>query len=86
MQADRAANAPALLACARALKVALAPPLAAAIENGFGAAPDGEDPFDSTVGLFGMLNVLSGARAASEPDDPLVRKVEGWILGQTGPR
>jgi len=32
--------------------------------------------------VFGMLNVLRGARASGEPDDPVVLRIEGWILGQ----
>lgn len=83
VQADRAANAAALLDRARALDLALAPALSEAIDTGFGPAPDAEDPFDATVGLLGMLNVLRGGRAPGAPDDPVVRKVEGWILGQT---
>ena len=34
------------------------------------------------VGLLGMLNVVRGYRATGEPDDPAVRDIEGWILGQ----
>ena len=31
----------------------------------------------------GIINVISGGRASSEPtDDPPVTMVEGWILGQ----
>ena len=86
VQADRAANAAALLDHACALDVALAPPLSEAIETGFGPSPDGEDPFDSTVGLLGMLNMLRGGRSPGEPRDPRITAVEGWILGQTWPR
>lgn len=79
---DRAAQAPRLLAWAAAAGVELAPELVAAIESGFGPRPDGDDPFDATVGLFGMLNVTLGHRPPGEPDDETVRRVEGWILGQ----
>jgi hypothetical protein len=81
-QAGRAANAAALIDRARSLDVALDAQLRAAIEEGFNAAPGGEDPFDATVGLLGMLNVLSGGRPVGEPTDPVVRKIEGWILGK----
>ena len=81
-QAGRAANASLLIDHAGALGVGLDPRLRAAVEDGFGAGPGGEDPFDATVGLLGMLNVLSGGRPPSAPDDPAVRKIEGWILGQ----
>ena len=54
----------------------------AEIEDGFGAGADGEDRFDAVVGLLGMLGVVRGRRCSGEPDDPVVRRVEGWILGQ----
>lgn len=80
-RAARAAHAPALLAWARANPVVLSDELAAAIDDGFGAAADGEDRFDAVVGLMGMLNVLLGRRAPGEPEEAAVRQVEGWILG-----
>jgi hypothetical protein len=54
-----------------------------AIRDGFGPAKDGEDAFDAAIGLFGMLNILLGQRAFREPPDGRLRKIEGWILGQT---
>jgi hypothetical protein len=80
-QAARSANAGRLLDWAERSEVALGPALADEIEDGFGLRPDGEDRFDAVVGLFGVLNVLSGARPSGEPDDPVVRRIEGWILG-----
>jgi hypothetical protein len=81
-QADRRRNAPALRAWAAATGTELAPELAAAVADGFGPAPGGEDPFDAVAGLFGMVNVLLGRRAAGAPTkDEAVRRVEGWILG-----
>ena len=59
------------------------PAARAEIEDGFGAGADGEDRFDAVVGLLGMLNVVLGRRASGEPDDPVVRRIEGWILGQS---
>ena len=48
--------------------------------------PGGEDPFDAVAGLFGMVNVLLGRRAAGVPGrDEAVRRVEGWILGLAAP-
>jgi hypothetical protein len=83
VQHDRAANAPALLAWARAAHVRLTPALRAELRNGFGSSADGEDRFDAAVGLFGMLNVVLQRRPPGDPtDDDVVRKVEGWILGQ----
>ena len=81
-QAARAACAGPLLAWAERSQVTLAPALADDIEAGFGPHPGADDRFDATVGVFGMLNVLRGARPSGEPDDPVVLRIEGWILGQ----
>ena len=84
-QPVRARNAERLLATASALDLALDPALRTAIITGFGARADGEDRFDAVVGLLGLLGVVCGARALWEPDEPIVRSVEGWIIGQAGP-
>lgn len=81
-QAQRWANASALLTWAESAGVDLAEPLAAAIADGFGADAAGEDRFDAVVGLFGAVEVVAGRCSAGEPDDLTVRRVEGWILGQ----
>jgi hypothetical protein len=81
-QAARAACAGLLLAWAERSQVSLAPALADDIEAGFGPLAGADDRFDSVVGVFGMLNVLRGGRPSGEPDDPVVLRVEGWILGQ----
>lgn len=81
-QAARRGCAATLLERAKALGIVLEPAYRALIEDGFGPAPSGEDPFDATVGLFGMINVLRGNRRPGDPVDPIVRQVEGWILGQ----
>lgn len=81
-QGDRAANAPSLLAWADSCGVNLRPDLRKAIRHGFGPSPSGEDPFDATVGLFGMLNILMGLRPIYEPEAEAIRKIEGWIFGQ----
>jgi hypothetical protein len=86
-QAARQCNAAAMLDWAKSASVQLDPQLEALIQAGFGAGPNGEDPFDATVGLFGMLNVLLGFQpewVQPLPDGWLktLRGVEGWILGQ----
>ena len=81
-QTARAACARSLLSWAERASVALAPELRTDITSGFGPNPDAEDRFDAVVGLFGMLNVLLCHRPSGEPDDPVVRRIEGWILGQ----
>jgi len=80
-QAARAANAARLLAWAEHSEVAVAAALAAEIADGFGRDSGADDRFDAVVGLFGLLNVLRGARATGEPDEAVVRRIEGWILG-----
>jgi hypothetical protein len=81
-QAARSAIAPLLLDRARRANLALTPALCAEITAGFGGAPGADDRFDAVVGLFGLINVVGGARPSGEPDDPVVRRIEGWILGQ----
>jgi len=81
-QRDRAANAAVLVDWADKSGVMLAPELKAALQDGFGPLPDGEDRFDAVVGLFGMINVILGNRSAGEPAEEDIRKIEGWILGQ----
>ena len=71
-----------LFDAAHELDVEADPAARAEIEDGFGAGADGEDRFDAVVGLLGMLGVVRGRRCSGEPDDPVVRRVEGWILGQ----
>ena len=82
-QTDRAALAPALR---RALDEAGAVPdnaMMAAITDGFGADASGEDRFDSLLGLLGLLAVLDRRQPDFVPDDPWIRRWEGWVLGQT---
>lgn len=86
-QAGRKWNAVALLNWSRSAGVQLDPQLEALIQDGFGPAPKGEDAFDATVGLFGMLNVLFGiqpewAPSLQDSGSEAIRDVEGWILGQ----
>lgn len=82
-QAPRRAVAPALRATMAARRVAPKPALAATIGDGFGADAAGEDRFDSVIGLLGLIGVLDGVRADFVPDDPWVRRWEGWVLGQS---
>ena len=70
---------PALLNWAQSANVTLDPELRRAIEDGF----PNDDAFDATVGLVGMLEVLMNRRESGELDDEKVRKLEGWILGQS---
>ncbi|MEW6139683.1 MAG: DUF429 domain-containing protein [Thermodesulfobacteriota bacterium] len=62
----------------------------AQLRDGFGPRTAGEDCFDSMIGLLSMIEVIIGGRADGAPEDEVIRKVEGWILGQEarlpGPR
>lgn len=52
------------------------------LRSGFGNNKDGEDRFDSVVGLFSMLETVLGFRDTGEPDFSSIRSIEGWIFGQ----
>jgi hypothetical protein len=55
----------------------------AAVADGFGSDPAGEDRFDSVLGVLCVLNVLAGNRPDTAPPDPWIQRWEGWVLGQT---
>jgi hypothetical protein len=84
-QADRAAVAGPLLDAMAALRVRPDVALAAAARDGFGADAAGEDRFDCVLGVLCVLNVLDGNRPDTAPEDPWIRRWEGWVLGQTAP-
>jgi len=79
----RIANSATLLDWQAQMQARLSAKLEAAILDGFGSAPDGEDRFDAVIGLFGMLNVGRGKPKTGEPEDGTIRRLEGWILGQS---
>lgn len=78
----RALTGPLREAMAR-LRVAPSPALAEAITIGFGTDAAGEDRLDCVLGLLCLVAVLDGARPDHVPDDPWIRRWEGWVLGQT---
>lgn len=80
-QADRQAQVTALLEEASEMELILEPALQQQIEDGFGPGPQGEDAFDSLVGLLGMLLVLTGRLGEGCPWDDPDLALEGWILG-----
>jgi hypothetical protein len=82
-QADRAALAGELRMRLTYLDAAPDAHLQVALVDGFGADAAGEDRFDSLLGLLCVLNVLAGNRPDFIPDDPWIRRWEGWVLGQT---
>jgi hypothetical protein len=82
-QNDRAAKADAIMNWARRVGVSLQPDTASTIKAGFGDKATGEDRFDAALGLFGMIEVVTGRRLDAAPQDADVRLWEGWILGQS---
>jgi hypothetical protein len=82
-QSDRAAVAGAMLAAMARLQVTPDAALVAAVTNGLGADPAGEDRFDCLLGVLCVINVLAGRRPDTTPDDPWLATWEGWVLGQT---
>jgi len=53
------------------------------LNDGFGDRNSGDDAFDAAMGLFGMIEVVEGRRAAA-PEKTEAPEWEGWILGQAG--
>jgi len=84
-RADRLALQPALLGAMAALDAQPTPALAALTADGFGGDAAGEDRFDCVLGVLCVLLVLAGRRPDGAPDDPWVRRWEGWVLGQSPP-
>ena len=80
-QSDRIALAAALRTAFASLQVCPSVRLGNGLDGGFGADAAGEDRFDSVLGLLCMLSVLAGRRADHVPEDPWVRRWEGWVLG-----
>ena len=68
-----------LLQWASSTGVELSAALRGEIEAGF---PEGDDAFDAVVGLFGMIEVITGRRHTGEPSGNRIGKLEGWILGR----
>jgi hypothetical protein len=83
MQGPRLHLAGDLSAAMAGRRVHPSPALAAAIAAGFGTDAAGEDRFDSLLGLLCLVSVLDGARPDHVPEDPWIRRWEGWVLGQT---
>ena len=61
--------------------ITLTPAMKDVLTAGFGLGKSGEDPFDATIGLLGMIEVVEGGRTEA-PEAIPAREWEGWILGQ----
>jgi hypothetical protein len=80
-QEDRRAATTGLTDWARQRGVTFSPELIGQVKDGFGARGDGEDAFDTLIGVVGMIEVTDGRR----PERPANRGIEaweGWILGE----
>ena len=82
-QSDRISLGAYLPAVLQRLAVAPAPALSSGIADGFGADAAGEDRLDCVLGVLAVINVLAGHRPDGVPNDPWLRRWEGWVLGQT---
>jgi hypothetical protein len=80
-QIVRAESAPAIFAWAanRSDRLQLDSSLRSEIQSGF---HHGDDAFDATIGLFGMIDAIQNYSPALEPKDTAVQRIEGWIFGQ----
>lgn len=81
-QADRREDACRILECCAENAVIPDEQLVGQIIDGFGAASAGEDLFDATVGLIGMIQTVRRGSEPDLPNDPAVRSLEGWMFGQ----
>lgn len=81
--ATRRAAAGPLQSWAATAGVRLSAGLVALLAAGCGDDEAAEDRFDALVAVCGVLGVVLGLRAARPPLPRAIRRVEGWILGQT---
>ena len=84
-QSARRALAEPLRAVLDQLGIAPSAQALAMIREGFGGDAAGEDRLDCTLGLLALIAVLDGVRADTIPEDDMVRRWEGWVLGQDAP-
>jgi len=71
-----------LLAAARETGIHLDQELVSQIRAGFEERNCGEDRFDATAGLLGMVRAVVGLSPTNAPADAAIREHEGWILGR----
>jgi hypothetical protein len=81
---DRLTWIPSLLRWAESLGVTWEAGILRRVEEGFSAGKNGEDEFDSVIGLLALIGVVTGTIPAGEPHDhPAITTTEGWILGRS---
>lgn len=84
-QADRKKVSKSLLAWSYKREVTTKKTLKSAMLDGFGSSQNGEDQFDSVLGIMSMLEVVFGKRPDGASEDQSISKIEGWIFGQKPP-
>ncbi|MDE8349594.1 MAG: DUF429 domain-containing protein [Acidocella sp.] len=80
-QVSRGAIAGDILSVMRQLDAKASDNLRLQIETGFGQKKSAEDPFDSLIGVLGVINVLNGNQPDYTPFP--ADQWQGWVLGQT---
>ena len=80
-QSDRRTVATVLRGLLDDLEAQPEPAFATQIGDGFGAASDGEDRFDSLIGLLRILQLIRDPALDHRPA-PEICRWEGWILGR----
>lgn len=80
-QEDRKGMASAILAWPHHLGAMFSGEMEKEIKAGFGSDKDGDDKFDSLVGLLGILAVFAGIIKDNVPVDKERLNIEGWIIG-----
>ncbi len=81
-QEDRRAAGAKMLGFANAQGVRFSHEARKDLDEGFGQAASGEDPFDAMAGLLSMIAVADGRRDEGGPGTEEGAAWEGWILGQ----
>jgi hypothetical protein len=81
---DRLTWIPGLLRWADSLDVTWDADILRRVEEGFSAGKNGEDEFDSVIGLLALIGVVARTIPAGEPrEHPAIATTEGWILGRS---
>lgn len=81
-QGDRRVDGRLLLERCFQLGVRPDPELVTQMRDGFGSDRAGEDRFDATVGLLAMIGTIRRSAEPDLPDDPGIRRHEGWVFGR----
>jgi hypothetical protein len=82
-QGDRKQNVSRILGWCERYSIAMDSSIKIRLEDGFGSHSWGEDAFDAMIGLVGMINTLEQWQLENEPLDRSLRRIEGWIFGQS---